>query len=143
MMTTATVVARILELAGDDWTTEPAGDDWTTEPSGVAIIRPRRWSQRRFVPNITVIGVEHPPVLQVSSAAVQLAGSTGESAPVELHQVVVDDFDGLSVTHETVSLSAGDGSHLIVTSSACGADIAPVAHLMRRWQAELREGSDR
>jgi hypothetical protein len=134
MMTTATVVAQLLELAGDGW---------TAEPSAGGVIRPVDWLDRRFVPNITVLGVEEPPALDVPSTAVQLAGSLDETAPVELHQVVVDDFDGLSVTHETVWLTSGAGSHLVVTSSACGADIAPVARLMRRWRTDLRGGSDR
>lgn len=134
MKTTETITRQLLAAAGDGWTIEPAG---------VGVIRPIEWTDPRFVPNITVLTVSGPPGLHVPSTAVQLAGSLDEPEPVVLHQVLVDDYDGMAVTHETVWLRGENETYVSVTSSACGHDVAGAAQLMRAWQLDIRGKDDR
>lgn len=134
MDTARSIAQRLVDLAGDSWTTDPESEN--------VIVRPRTWSDPRFAPNITVLPVDAAPLLDVPSTAVQLAGSLDQSPPVVLHQLVVDVYDGVAVTHETVWLDTADGPRIAVTSSASGHDVAVVARVMAAWQLTIRRSGD-
>jgi hypothetical protein len=135
METTETIARQLVAASDGAWAAEPAASE-------NVVLRPAEWNDRRFAPNITVLVVPGPPALHVPSTAVQLAASLDERPPVALHQLVVDDYDGVAVTHETVWLDGDDGTYVAVTASACGGDIADVARLMKDWQTQLRRDGD-